>query len=141
MPDISAEGPESATNISLTQSMDISIPQERQIVIRAKDWIRIRKLVASMKSNERHFAAVAWAAVGFATSAIVSALTWFPAFNQMTDAQKLASSWVGPTLVTSAVAVGALSILMFWAASSAKTQTSTSVDQVLADMDDLHTLN
>lgn len=135
-----SERPESntETNIEFQQNFMISVPQEMRITIRTKDWTRVRKSVQSLKTNERHFASVAWAAVGFSSSAALSALTWFPTFGDMNTEQQLGAAWIGPSLVAVAVIVGVLAGLMFWAASIAKTETGASVDQILADLDDLH---
>lgn len=123
--------------ISYEQKLTLSTAKEETFVVREKDWTRLRRQLKSTQQHRREFSAIAWASIGFAASAVLSGISWAPAYKALAPEQRPEFAWVWPALIALGILGLVLGAAMFWASHVTKGSEAATIGQILEDMDDI----
>lgn len=124
-------------SLSFEQKYTVAIKQEVTFMMRESDWVRIRTRIERLKKQRREFSAAAWTFVGLGISAVLTMLTWAPAYRALTGPQQAEFAWVWPALIGALILGVVVSVGAFWGAHIVKDAAAETIATVAGDMDEI----
>ena len=118
--------------------LTVPVASEQMFMVRHSDWKRMRVRVEALGVPLKGLANLAWTVVGIGGSAFFGWLAWIAAEEQLSVAQRVKFAAMSPGLFIAFAASAVLAIAFFYVDSKLVKHTSLSVEQVVAEMDDLY---
>lgn len=117
----------------------VTVPAEgdRLIMVREKDWNRLRRDVERLRKSHFDYAALAWAFLGIGAGAAISLIPWLAAFAVLPAVEQAVFAWVTPALSIGSIAMGLFFVWALIAARQFARQERDAAADLAEEMDEL----
>ncbi|MGH7870551.1 MAG: hypothetical protein ACREP9_23615 [Candidatus Dormibacteraceae bacterium] len=129
------------SNEILLPPAELTVPVERHFPIRCMDWNRLRRKIASLPDPLAPLASVGWAFVGIAAAAAIAYFPWTAMDSGLPIKIQQRYAYISPVLASMAIGSIMFALYAFFEDKKTAKMRKSSVNEVLADMDDIHKLD
>jgi hypothetical protein len=136
--DRASQQPATPPSEILLPPAELTVTVEKNIPIRCMDWNRLRRNIANLPEPLASPASAGWAFVGIAAAATIAYFPWAAAYSDLPIKAQQHYAYISPALITTAVAAIMIALYAFCEDKKQRGTRKSSVNQVLADMDDIH---
>lgn len=120
--------------------VDITTQIEEHFVMRVKDWQRLREKAKSIQKKRREFSGFGWAMVGLGLSAVLSVMTWLPAYAALPADRQIEFAWLTPAFAAAVFSSAIMAAGAFWGAHLFADSERATAAELVADMDAIYLL-
>jgi hypothetical protein len=136
--DRARQQPATPPNEILLPPAELTVTVEKNIPIRCMDWNRLRRKIANLPEPIASPASAGWAFVGIAAAATIAYFPWVAVDSDLPIKAQQHYAYISPVLVTTAGAAITIALYAFFEDRKQRRTQRASVNEVLADMDDIH---
>lgn len=117
----------------------MTVKDDPQFLMAERDWVRIRRCVASIKDPSSWAGNLGWLLLGVGFSILLSLIPWQASRGDLaTAAERESWGWVTPTFWAAAGASFVVALISFVYQGSMKNQPRLTAEQIIEDMDGVH---
>jgi hypothetical protein len=136
--DRARQQPATPPNEILLPPAELTVPVEKHFPIRCMDWNRLRRKIADLSDPLTSLASVGWTLVGIAAAAAIAYFPWVAVDSGLPVKVQQHYAYISPLLRSTVAASILIALYVFFEDKKTAKTRKASVNEILADMDDIH---